>query len=66
MVRRADLALAMLMGLAFAPPVLAQRNLPSDVEERMGIAPNAANRDGGRATATLPPIGSNGVGSLPL
>jgi hypothetical protein len=42
------LALAMLLGLAFAPPVLAQRNLPSDVEERMGIPPNAANRDGGR------------------
>ena len=42
------LTLAMMLGLVPTPPAVAQ-NLPSDVEEHLGIPPNAANPDrGGR------------------
>ena len=40
-------ASATLLGLAFATPATSQR-LPSDVEQRMGIPPNAANSGRGR------------------
>jgi hypothetical protein len=39
------LAVAMLLGLTSVPPAFAQRNLPSDVEQQLGIPPNAANRE---------------------
>ena len=43
-----------LLGLTFAPIVHAQ-NLPSDVEERLGIPPNALSDDsGGRRYRPLP------------
>ena len=56
------LALAMLLGLAFAPPVLALET--SRPISRNGWAFRRTRRIGtaGAATATLPPIGSNGVG----
>lgn len=39
------LAVATLVGLASAPAVLAQ-NLPSDVEQRLGVRLNSGDRDG--------------------
>lgn len=43
------LTLAMMLGLVSTSPAVAQ-NLPSDVEQHLGIPPNAANPDrrGGR------------------
>jgi hypothetical protein len=38
---------AALVGLAFTPGAVAQ-NLPSEVEEQLGIPPNSMNRDGRR------------------
>ena len=37
---------ALFISLAFAPPALAQ-NLPSELEERLGVPPNAINPDRG-------------------
>jgi hypothetical protein len=42
---RIGLALALGIALAFAAPASAQ-NLPSDLEEKLGIPPNSANPDG--------------------
>jgi hypothetical protein len=53
------LIVVMFLGLASAPPAFAQRNLPSDVEERMGIPPNAANPDGRRGRYRGRPLPSD-------
>ena len=48
------LTLAMMLGLVSTPPAVAQ-NLPSDVEQHIGIPPNAANPDRGRGRYRNPP-----------
>ena len=54
---------ALFISLAFAPPALAQ-NLPSELEERLGVPPNAKNPDrGGRP---LPSTSSSRCGGKPM
>ena len=48
------LTLAMMLGLVSTPPAVAQ-NLPSDVEQHIGIPPNAANPDRHRGYYGNPP-----------
>jgi hypothetical protein len=51
---RIGLALALGFGLALGSPASAQ-NLPSDVEEQLGIPPNSANPDRGGRSYRNPP-----------